>query len=170
MRQATSDVNPESPAIKTLADALEQRFPNVVLFTTNNESPGTRHTSGIAIDIMLDVTNSDSRGRAHSIIKSLIDLSNAMLWSDIIYSVYDGKNISYFHIPARGGFGGPKGMLQRNPYTADTKHGDHIHVDWVDFSMKNEGNEYLRIPYKWSAAAQKSDFSAALSAALTTIP
>ena len=57
MRQSTSNKNPECPAIAELADTLEANFPNITLLTTNDASPGTRHTAGLAIDIMLDVTN-----------------------------------------------------------------------------------------------------------------
>ena len=69
MRQNTSATNPESPAIRTLADALERRFPAVSLLTTNNVRPGTRHTAGLAIDIMLDVRTTSERTRAHGSIR-----------------------------------------------------------------------------------------------------
>ena len=163
MRQSTSNKNPECPAIAALADILEANFPNITLFTTNDVSPGTRHTAGLAIDIMLDVTNTEKRKLAHGIIDAVVKRHSSMLWSDLIYSDYDGKIITYFHIPARGGFGGPNGLLKRNPYTADTRHGDHIHLDWVDLSLTNTGQEYQRIPYKWSKAAETVGFRGELS-------
>ena len=167
MRKNKSTLNPECPAIAELADTLEACFPSITLLTTNNVSPGTRHTAGLAIDIMLDVTKKDQRQLAHGIIDVFINHHSLMMWSDLIYSDFDGKSISYFHIPARGGYGGQ--MLKRNPYTSDTRHGDHIHLDWVDFSLKNEGQEYLRIPYKWSDAAKKTGFSDVLSASFRTL-
>jgi len=163
MRQSTSKKNPECPAIAELANTLEASFPEITLLTTNDVSPGTRHTAGLAIDIMLDVTNTEKRKLAHGIIDAVVKRHASMLWSDLIYSDYDGKTITYFHIPARGGFGGPNGLLKRNPYTEDTRHGDHIHLDWVDFSLKNVGQEYQRIPYKWSQAAKTAGFRGELS-------
>src|SRR5262245_10102986 len=165
MRQNTSDKNPECPAIKELADTLEACFRSTTLLTTNNVSPGTRHTAGLAIDIMLDVTRVEQRRLAHGIIDVLVAHHSSMQWSDLIYSDFEGGAISYFHIPARGGFGGPNGMLKRNPYTADTRHGDHIHLDWVDLALKNTGAEYSRIPYKWSGAAETVGFAAELTEA-----
>ena len=163
IRQSTSKKNPECPAIAELADTLQASFPNITLLTTNDASPGTRHTAGLAIDIMLDVTNTEKRKLAHGIIDAVVKRHSSMLWSDLIYSDYDGKIITYFHIPARGGFGGPNGLLKRNSYTADTRHGDHIHLDWVDLSQQNVGQEYQRIPYKWSKAAETVGFKGELS-------
>lgn len=170
-RRNVSTTNPESPAIAALADALEAAVPAVVLETTNNASPGTRHTSGLAIDIMFDVTNTNQRQTAHAIIDVLVarhsrgkDALPSLTWSDLIYSDYDGRTISYFHIPGLSGANGYGGtLLKRNPYTSDTKHGDHIHVDWVDFSLKNPMPEYLHIPYKWSPAAERDEFRATLN-------
>lgn len=170
MRTARSTVNPECPAVAELADTLERVWPDITLFTTNNMSPGTRHTAGLAIDIMADVTRSAQRVRAHHIMNVLVANWSVLRWSDLIYSDYDGAAISYFHIPAAGGFGGPKGMLKRNPYTSDTRHGDHIHLDWVDFSLKNTGALYERLPYRWSNAANTVGFSGALTSALNAAP
>lgn len=170
MRQATLQRNPECPAIQELANTLEACLPSITLLTTNNASPGTRHTAGLAIDIMLDVTRTQQRQLAHGIIDVLVRRHASMLWSDLIYSDYDGRAISYFHIPARGGFAGPAGMLRRNPYTADTRHGDHIHLDWVDLSLKSTGAEYQRIPYRWSAAARTVGFGATLAEDLQALP
>lgn len=162
MRQGKSAGNPECPAIEELANVLQSCFPKITLWTTNNESPGTRHTSGLAIDIMLDVTRAKQRLLAHGIISALVNNWPAMKWSDLLYSDFDGSAISYFHIPAAGGYGGANGMLRRSPYTADTRHGDHIHLDWVDFSLKNTGAQYSRIPFKWSKAAETIGFGGAL--------
>ncbi len=55
-------------------------------------------------------------------------------------------------------------MLSRSPYSADARHADHIHVDWVDLSLKNtEEEEYLRIPYRWSDAARTVGFGGLLT-------
>lgn len=148
----------QSPAIDEIAQAIESVFPNITLLTTNNVSPATRHTVGLAIDIMLNVTTARERSLAHSMIDIFVTRHAAMLWSDLIYSDYDGQAVSYFHIPARAGYGGPRGMLRRNPYTADTRHGDHIHLDYVDWSLKTTGAEFQRNPYLWSDAARTTGF------------
>lgn len=169
MRNSVSNVNPECPAITELAATIESVFPDIVLFTTNNVSPGTRHTSGLAIDIMLDVTKAPKRRLGHTMIDAFVKNHAAMKWSDLIYSDFSGGKISYFHIPAAGGYGGSAGLLRRNPYTADTRHGDHIHLDYVDWTLKNTGALYNRIPFKWSDAAKTTGFRGALTADLTAL-
>jgi len=173
MRSGKSTINPECPAIEELADTIERVFPDITLFTTNNVSPGTpgtRHTAGVAIDIMADVTKTDQRTRAHHIMNVLVANWSLMRWSDLIYSDYDGRSIRYFHIPAAGGYGGDNGLLKQSPYTQDKRHGDHIHVDWIDWKMVNTGALYQRIPYKWSPAANTTGFGAQLEAALRAAP
>ena len=160
MRTSVSKVNPECPAIAELADTIERRFPAITLLTTNNVSPGTRHTAGLAIDIMLDSTKPAQRSRAEGMIAAFIKLEAKMLWSDLIYTDY--------HIPTgRGGYGGTR--LKPNSYKQDTRHLDHIHMDWVDFSLKNVGALYTRIPYKWSAAANTTGFASALDTELAAL-
>lgn len=152
----------ECPAIKELKAALKASFPSVDLQTTNKAYPGTRHTSGIAMDIMLDIREPREKAIADGIIEALKSNYSAMKWSDIVYSDWksDGS-IYYYHIPGGGrGYGGKP--QERNDYSDDQKHTDHIHIDWVDFGQKNVGDEYLRNPYKWSDAAMRTGFSAAL--------
>jgi len=93
MRSGKSTVNPECPAIAELADTLERVFPDITLFTTNNVSPGTRHTAGVAIDIMADVARTEQRTRAHHIMNVLVAQWSGMRWSDLIDSDYDGRAI-----------------------------------------------------------------------------
>ena len=160
MRRNVSKTNPESPAIGEVADAIERCFPGITLLTTNNVSPGTRHTSGLAIDIMLDSTKAETRSRAEGMIAAFIRLNPKMKWSDIIYTDY--------HIPAgRGGYGGVP--FRPNSYTQDQRHFDHIHMDWVDFALKNTGAEYKRIPYQWSEAAKTTGFAGALYSELAAL-
>src|SRR5215475_11524687 len=160
MRRDVSRTNPESPSIGEVADVIESCFPGITLFTTNNASPGTRHTSGLAIDIMLDSTNATTRSRAEGMIAAFIKLNAKMMWSDLIYTDY--------HIPTgRGGYGGTR--LKPNPYTQDRRHFDHIHMDWVDFALKNAGAEYKRIPYRWSEAAKTTGFAGALYTELAAL-
>jgi hypothetical protein len=160
MRRNVSAINPESPSIGEVADVIERCFPGITLLTTNNASPGTRHTSGLAIDIMLDSTRAETRSRAEGMIAAFIKLSAQMMWSDIIYTDY--------HIPSgRGGYGGRR--FKPNPYTQDRRHFDHIHMDWVDFALKNSGAQYLRIPYQWSEAAKTTGFAGALGGELMAL-
>lgn len=160
----------QCPAINELAEAIESVFPNITLLTTNNVTPASRHTVGLAIDIMLNVTTARERSLAHSMIDIFVARSALMLWSDLIYSDYDGHQISYFHIPARAGYGGPRGMLRRNPYTADQRHGDHIHLDYVDWSLKTTGAEFQTNPYRWSDAARTTGFRDTLIADFRRLP
>lgn len=160
----------QSPAINEIARAIEAVFPNITLLTTNNVSPASRHTVGLAIDIMLNVTTARERSLAHSMIDIFVSRHREMLWSDLIYSDYDGQAISYFHIPARAGYGGPRGMLSRNPYLADTRHGDHIHLDYVDWSLKTIGPEFQTNPYRWSDAACTTGFRETLISDFRRLP
>lgn len=171
MRRHVSLINPESPAIGTLAAAIEARFPTIGLLTTNNEHPGTRHTAGLAIDIMLEVRQRNEHRRADQLIAVFVHLHRQMQWSDLIYSDYDGTTVTYFHIPGGGGFGGHNGMLHRNSYTADTRHDSHIHLDWVNLAhaFRNQGDEFRRIPYLWSPAANDTSFGPALTTALSAL-
>src|SRR5260221_13761494 len=114
MRRNVSLINPQSPAIITLSEAIEARFPTIGLLTTNNPHPGTRHTAGLAIDIMLEVRQTNEHRRADQLIEVFVRLHRQMRWSDLIYSDYDGTTVTYFHIPGGGGFGTPGHMLQRN--------------------------------------------------------
>ena len=57
-----------------------------------------------------------------------------------------------------------------NVYTADTRHGDHIHLDWVDLAQKNSPPLYQSIPYKWSGSANTTGFGAALATAFAAPP
>ncbi|MEP6847759.1 MAG: hypothetical protein ABI999_02810 [Acidobacteriota bacterium] len=171
MRRNVSLINPQSPAIITLSEAIEGRFPSIGLLTTNNEHPGTRHTAGLAIDIMLEVRQANEHRRADQLIDVFVRLHRQMRWSDLIYSDYDGTTTTYFHIPGGGGFGRPGHMLERNPYTQDTRHSNHIHLDWVNLAQefRNQGDEYRRIPYLWSPAATNTAFGPALVAELAAL-
>jgi hypothetical protein len=160
----------ECPAIKELKSAIKAVFPSVECGTIRWPTPADRHTSGIAMDVMLDVHKPDEKARAEGIIEALMDNYPAMQWSDIIYTDINADGtIDYYHIPGGGrGYGGRP--LRRNPYGSDKKHTNHFHIDWVDFGQKNEGEEYKRNPYKWTDAARKTGFATALVTAFKAIP
>ena len=52
MSEWTGGVKPECPAIKELHEALSSVFPRLVLGTVRKD--GSRHTAGLAMDIMLN--------------------------------------------------------------------------------------------------------------------
>jgi hypothetical protein len=142
----------------------------IELGTIREPGPADRHTSGIAMDVMLSIHVPAEKALADGMIGVLIANHSTMKWSDIVYSDFksDGT-IDYYHIPGGGrGYGGK--ALERNPYGSDTKHRDHFHIDWVDFTLKNDGAEFLRNPYKWSDAARKTGFEAALVTAFKAMP
>lgn len=152
----------ECPAIAELKKALNSAFPSVETGTLRYPVPADRHTSGIAMDVMLDIREPDEKALADQIIDALIKNYTAMQWSDILYSDWkaDGS-IYYFHIPGGGhGYGGTP--LRKNTYTEDHDHTNHFHIDWVDFSQKNDPPLYLTDPYKWTGAAKSTGFASAL--------
>ena len=152
----------ECPAIAKLKSALNSAFPSVETGTLRFPVPADRHTSGIAMDVMLDIREPDEKALADQIIDALINNYTAMQWSDIIYSDWkDDGSIYYFHIPGGGrGFAGTP--LRKNNYTSDREHTNHFHIDWVDFSQKNPEPLFLTDPYKWTDAAMRSGFASAL--------
>ncbi|MFN7923407.1 MAG: hypothetical protein U0Q16_25115 [Bryobacteraceae bacterium] len=150
----------ECPAIAELKKVLNSVFPSVETGTIRFPDPADRHTSGLAMDVMLDIREPEEERIADGIIDVLIANHASMEWSDIIYS--DRKpdgSISYYHIPGGGhgyGYGGEP--LKRNNYTGDTEHTNHFHIDWVDFSLKNPPPLYSSDPYQQASAAKKTGF------------
>lgn len=159
----------ECPAIAEFKTVLNSVFPSVETGTIRFPDPADRHTSGVAMDVMLDIREPDEKALADGIISVLIKHHKLMEWSDIIFSDWnpDGS-ISYYHIPGGGhGYGGTP--LARNNYTSDKKHTNHFHIDWVDFNLKNPQPEFLKDPYQHSAAAKKTGFSSALKPDLEAV-
>jgi hypothetical protein len=159
----------ECPAIAELKKALNSVFPSVETGTIRLPDPADRHTSGVAMDVMLDIREPEEKALADGIISVLQKHHALMQWSDIIYSDWnpDGS-IYYYHIPGGGhGYGGVS--LARNNYTSDTEHTNHFHIDWVDFSLKNPPPEFFKDPYIWSGAAKTTGFSSAITPDLEAI-
>jgi hypothetical protein len=159
-----------SPAVATLMTVLKDEFPGVKLDAGNNIQPGTRHTSGIALDIMLNYKNPSDAAIGRRIMAGLVKNFEAMQWSAFIFTVRNPSSSAPVHFWVRGadgtGYGGHK--LEAGNYTADTRHEDHIHIDWVNFSMKNTGATYATNPYKQPPSAQRTGFDAALKIFLKT--
>ncbi len=161
----------ESPAIAELARSLRAVIPELRgagIGTIRND--GSRHTAGLAADIMLDSTNDDQKMMADEIIDALIALHPQIGWHDIIYTDWlNGANGAprpfWFHIPSgAGGYGGQP--FRKNPVNAalGQPHQNHIHVDWVDFSLRIPNDTVF--VYDWPQDARKTGFGGALMARL----
>ena len=159
----------ECPAIAELKKVLKTVFPEVEIGTIRFPTPADRHTSGLAMDVMLSIEKPEQKAIADGIISVLIKHHSLMRWSDIIYSDWrDDGSIFYYHIPGGGhGYGGKP--LERNNYTKDKKHTDHFHIDWVDFNLKNPLPEYNLNPYQQSADAKRTGFASAIQADLEAL-
>jgi hypothetical protein len=157
----------ECPAVAELVSALRAVIPELRgagIGTVRND--GSRHTAGLAADIMLDSTNAYQKGMADEIIEALISLQSQMLWHDLIYTDWIANASGpprpfYFHIPGGGGGYGGK-LLQKNPIDAakGKAHENHIHIDWVDFSLRIP-NDAVYV-YDWPRDARATGFATAL--------
>jgi hypothetical protein len=152
------------PAIEELEDALISAVP---ILAANPKKIGTvrndasRHTAGLAMDIMLDSRVLEEKSVADQIIDAVVAVHPQMLWSDLIYTDWNKGSPVFFHIPGMPPFGGPKGMLKKNPTSATlgAKHKNHIHIDWWGFSST-----------KWPAHASTTGFKTRLIAQLYKPP
>lgn len=145
----------ESPAIATLKEVLKLAFPNLRTGTLVNVTPGSRHTSGLAIDIFFNSRNAQEKAAALALIDVLVKHHGAMKWSDLIFT--------NFHIG--GGVGGFGGDGKTHQSWTKGAHDDHIHLDWVDRDLTTgpKGSAaYIDNPYNWSELAKKTDWRAAL--------
>lgn len=159
----------ECPAIAELKSVLNSVYSSVETGTTRFPVPADRHTSGVAMDVMLDIREPEEKALADGIISVLIKHYSLMEWSDIVYSDWnpDGS-IFFYHIPGGGhGYGGTP--LARNSYTQDKEHTNHFHIDWVDFGLKNPEPLFREDPYQWSSAARKTGFTSAIQPDLEAI-
>ena len=143
---ANHPANTESPAVAELVRALRGVIPELRgngIGTIRND--GSRHTAGLAVDIMLDSTDEYEKMIADDIIAALIDMQGQIRWHDILYTDWlpgtapgSPPRAFHFHIPGGGGgYGGQ--LLTKNPnhdVALGRAHENHIHVDWVDFSLR----------------------------------
>ena len=161
----------ECPAVAELVGALRGVIPELRgagIGTVRND--GSRHTAGLAADIMLDSTDPYEKMIADDIIAALIDLQGQMRWHDIIYTDWvpaaGGPRPFHFHIPGGGcGYGGR--LLVKNPLNnavLGRAHQNHIHVDWVDFSLRIAGDSTF--VYDWPADASRTGFRSSLQSRL----
>ena len=65
----------QCPAIQELKSSLSAALPSVTLETIVKVDPGTRHTSGVAMDIMLDMREPREYEIAKPVIQTVTDQS-----------------------------------------------------------------------------------------------
>ena len=144
----------ECPAITALNGALGV-FPGLRRDTLVDVTPATRHTSGLAIDIFFNSKNPTELAHGLELIDVLCKHHSAMKWSDLIFT--------NFHIG--GGVGGYGGDGRTHQAWTKGAHDDHIHLDWVDFSLRTgkEGSkEFIYNPYEHSELAKRTSWRPAL--------
>jgi hypothetical protein len=159
------------PAAAELVRALQAVIPELRgggIGTLRDD--GSRHTAGLAVDIMLDSTNAYQKMIADDIIDALIAMQGQIRWHDILYTDWlpgTPPRPFHFHIPGGGGgYGGRR--LQKNPNNdraVGREHENHIHVDWVDFSLRIVPHETVFV-YDWPADARSTGFGGALTSRL----
>jgi len=163
---ANHPANTECPAVAELRRALQAVIPELrgKGIGTIREG-GNRHTAGLAADIMLDSTNAYQKGIADDIIAALIDMQRLIRWHDILYTDWLPGNPPkpfHFHIPGGGGgYGGTP--LKKNPNNdaaLGREHENHIHVDWVDFSLRIKDDTVF--VYDWPPDAKSAGFASGL--------
>ena len=160
---ANHPANTVCPAVAELVRALQGVIPELRgdrIGTIRHD--GSRHTAGLAADIMLDSTNEYEKMIADDVIAALIEMQAQIRWHDILYTDWLPGNPPrpfHFHIP--GGGGGYSGQrLRKNPNNNPTlgrAHHDHIHVDWVDFSRRIPGDTVF--VYDWPPDALSTGFA-----------
>jgi hypothetical protein len=163
----------ECPAVAEMVRALQSVIPELRGHIGTVRDDGSRHTAGLAADIMLDSTDQYEKMIADDIIAALIDLQSQMRWHDILYTDWlpgSGPKAPprafHFHIPGGGGgYGGKRLTKNLNPDVAlGLAHENHIHIDWVDFSLRIKDD--TTFVYDWPSDARSTGFGAALSNAL----
>ena len=163
---ANHPVNTVCPAVGELVRALQGVIPELRgngIGTIRND--GSRHTAGLAADIMLDSTDDYEKMIADDIIAAMIEMQPLIRWHDILYTDWlPGKprRPFHFHIPGGGGgYGGQR--LKKNPnnnLALGRAHENHIHVDWVNFSLRIPGDTVF--VYDWPQDAKATGFAPAL--------
>jgi len=167
---ANHRANAECPAVAELRRALQGVIPELRGNGIGTIRPdGSRHTAGLAIDLMLDSTNAYQKRMADEIIEALIAMQGQIRWHDILYTDWPPGTPPrpfHFHIPGGGGgYGGTR--LAKNPnnnLALGRAHHNHVHVDWVDFSMRIEGDTVF--VYNWPPDALSTGFAAGVMSRL----
>ena len=160
----------ECPAVAELKRALAGVIPELRGHIGTVRDDGSRHTAGLAADIMLDSTDEYQKMIADDIITALIDMQGQIKWHDILYTDWlpaatpGGPLVPFhFHIPGGGGgYGGHRLQKNVNPNVAlGRAHENHIHVDWVDFSLRIKDDRVF--VYDWPQDVRSTGFAAGLT-------
>jgi hypothetical protein len=164
MGEWSGGIKPECPAIKELKAALLSAVPILAndpakLGTVRNDA--SRHTAGLAMDIMLDSRDHIEKSVGDQIVDAVIKVHSQMKWYDLIYTDWVNGKPFYFHVPGLPPYGGPKGLLKKNPTSVKLgkQHENHIHIDWFAFNAT-----------KWPSQASTTGFQTALIAELQRPP
>ena len=169
---ANHAANTECPAVAELVRALRSAVPMLATGRIGTiRQDGSRHTAGLAVDIMLSSQDDAEKAVADSIIAMLISLQGKIGWHDILYTDWTPGTPPtpfHFHIPGGGGgYGGRRLEKNANHDKALGKaHENHVHVDWVDFSLRIPGDSVF--VYDWPLDAKKTGFASDVIAALQT--
>jgi len=118
---------PPSPAILALIALLNRGTDGTLRAAAGSlESAGRsgnlyEHTAGLALDIYRLSTDAAQRLQAHNLIRFFIDNRRAFGWRNMFYESW--------------------GFSQSGLMGGAPNHGNHIHIDWMDFStLKFEGS------------------------------
>jgi hypothetical protein len=155
---------PECPAVIEFKATLLEA---VLILGANPGKVGTirnddsRHTAGLAVDIMLDSRDVLEKAVGDQIVQAVVNVHARMKWSDLIYTDWIGGAPYFFHIPGMPPYGGKNGMLKKNTTTKalGEQHINHIHIEWWDQN-----------PKEWPAFANTTGFKTPLITELTKTP
>ncbi len=143
------------PAITEIKLALRQVYPNILADDFRDD--GSRHTAGLALDILLCSINEEEKRIADNIIDALIDVHALARWGNILFTDYDGNVARYFSVNGNMPYGPP--YCQRRSRTSTElialrdssardrettskalklgrAHRNHIHLDYYDWNLR----------------------------------
>lgn len=139
MGEWTGGIQPECPAIAELRTALIEGVPLLAWQTGKIgtvRDDGSRHTAGVAMDIMLDSRVPEEKSSADQIIDALIAAAAQMRWGNILYTDWQSGKPAFFSIGFMPPYGSGTGTPGKRPNTnasLGTDHINHIHIDWWGF-------------------------------------
>lgn len=163
------------PAVNELKRNLELSIPflrntykdwNGVLHRLQPGRDGgfNRHDAGLALDITLYAAKKDRNDGGlivdktikwenekilgEHLVKAFVDYRNQINWTEIIY-----QNVIFKHEPDDFSY-------KPGPYNKNDKHLTHIHIDWMDNSLKGVIKEP---PIPWSSQAKTTQFGSLIS-------
>jgi len=151
----TGNKGVECPAVKELKLALKMAVPNIWVATIAGEE--SRHTAGLAMDVMLHSQSPAQKPVADAIIDALVSLAPQIGWYDLIYVDWDIDGMAFgFQMPYLSRDKGTPLEKHRTDAGTTSDHKNHLHIDWWPGKGIN----------KWPATANNSGFSTALANAI----